>query len=63
MSDGFARNTSILAICCICSANAQMFDIFDIDRLVDNLDIRLFDMLIPQLIVVFSDVFALLLWF
>jgi len=40
-----------------------MFDIFDIDHLVDSLDIRLFDMSISQLRVVFSDVFALLLRF
>ena len=63
MSDDFARNTSILMICCICSANAWMFDIFDIDHLIDNLDIQLFDMLISQLKVIFSDIFVLLLRF
>jgi len=40
-----------------------MFDISDIDRLVDNPDIRPFDMLISLLELVFSDVFVLRLRF
>ncbi len=40
-----------------------MFDIFDINNLINNLDIQLFYMLISQLKVVFSDVFVLLLQF
>ncbi len=50
-------------ICYICSVNVQRFDIFDIDHLINSLYIQLFDMLISQLKVVFSNVFVLLSWF
>ncbi len=36
-----------------------MFDIFDTDRLINNLDIQSFDMLISLLELIFSDVFVL----
>ncbi len=60
MSDDFARSTSILMICYICFINVQRFDIFDIDHLIDSLYIQLFDMLILQLRVIFSNIFVLL---
>ncbi len=63
MLDDFVHKTSILVIYCTCSANVRMFDISDIDRLVDNPDIRPFDMLISLLELVFSDVFVLRLRF
>ncbi len=40
-----------------------MFDISDIDRLINNLNIQLFDMLISLLKLIFSDVFMLRLRF
>ncbi len=63
MSDDFVHKTSILMIYCTCSANVQMFDIFNIDCLINNLDIRPFNMLISLLEFVFSDVFVLRLQF
>ncbi len=59
MSGDFVHKTSILMIYCTCSANVRMFDISDTDRLIDNSDIRPFDMLITLLKPVFSDVFVL----
>ncbi len=63
MSDNFIHKTSILMIYCTYSANVQMFDISDIDCLINNLDIQLFNMLILLLKLIFSDVFMLWLWF
>ncbi len=63
MSDDFVHKTSILMIYCTCSANVWMFDISDTDRLINNLDIWSFDMLISLLKLVFSDVFMLRLRF
>jgi hypothetical protein len=40
-----------------------MFDISDTDRLIDNLNIQSFDMLISLLELIFSDVFMLRLRF
>ena len=60
MSDDFARSTSILMICYIYFANVQRFDIFNIDYLINNLNIQPFNMLILQLRVIFSNVFILL---
>ncbi len=47
-------------ICYICFVNVQRFDIFDFDHLINSFYIQLFDMLISQLKVVFSNVFMLL---
>ncbi len=63
MSDDFVHKTSILMIYCICSANVWMFNIFDTDHLINNLNIRSFNMLISLLKLVFSDVFVLRLQF
>ncbi len=40
-----------------------MFDIFDTDRLIDNLNIRPFNMLISLLELIFSNAFVLRLRF
>ncbi len=45
MSNNFVHKISILMIYCTCSANVQMFDIFDTDHLINNLDIQSFNML------------------
>ncbi len=63
MSDDFVHKTSILMIYCTCFANVWMFDISDTDRLINNFDIRSFDMLISLLKLIFSDVFVLRLRF
>ncbi len=63
MSDDFIHKTSILMIYCTCFANVWMFDISDTDRLINNFDIRSFDMLISLLKLIFSDVFVLRLRF
>ncbi len=63
MSDDFVHKTSILMIYCTCSANVWMFDISDTDHLINNLNIRSFDMLISLLKLIFSDVFMLQLRF
>ncbi len=63
MSDDFVHKTSILMIYCTCSANVWMFNIFDTNHLINNFDIRSFDMLISLLKLVLSDVFVLRLRF
>ncbi len=63
MSDDFVHRTSILMIYCTCSANVWMFNISDTDHLIDNFDIRPFNMLISLLELIFSDVFVFWLQF
>ncbi len=64
MSDDFVHKTSILMIYCTCSANVWMFDISDIDCLIDNFNIWSFDIILISLLeLIFSDVFMLQLRF